>query len=434
MSQVFHRSASPVVAARAEGCWVYDTDGNGYLDAAGGALVNNIGHGDPTVIAAMTDQAGAVDYVHASAFTTSALEGYASALAPHLPLDEPRVFPTSGGSEAVETALKLARAFQLAKGESERDVVISRDMSYHGNTIGALDVSGRQPLRRPYLTWMGRSIKVPAVTEYRCPAPTHPHECGSWHADRLEEAIQRVGPHKVAAFLGEPVGGATLGATVPPEGYWPAIADVCRRHGVLLIVDEVMTGFGRTGKWFGIDHYDTRPDILVAAKGAASGYWPLGLTVASGEVHDAVAGAFVHGFTFSHFPIGAAVAAAVLDRLEEGRLVEAAAEKGSALLAALQDRLSSTPRVGEVRGIGLLIAIELVADRETRRPFPRPERLAERITAAGLDHGLLAYPSTGCADGIDGDLVLLGPPFVISEEEMGMVVDRLTAAVEQVMT
>ncbi|MCI0678694.1 MAG: aminotransferase class III-fold pyridoxal phosphate-dependent enzyme, partial [Actinobacteria bacterium] len=315
MSHVFHRSPDPIIAVRAEGCWIHGIDGATYLDAAGGAVVSNIGHGDEGVLSAMTRHMATLDYLHPSVFTSVALEDYAAALAPRLPMDDPRVFPTTGGSEAVETALKMTRAYHLARGEEERVVIVSREMSYHGNTLWALDVSGREPLRRPYEPWLGRSVKVPAVTEYRCPSSTHPDGCAQWHVDRLDETLQRVGPGRVAAFVAEPIGGATLGAATPPEGYWPAIAELCRRHGVLLVVDEVMTGFGRTGRWFGIDHYGVRPDILATAKGAAGGYWPLGLAVASGEVHGTLAGGFIHGFTFSHFPAGAAAAHAVLDRL-----------------------------------------------------------------------------------------------------------------------
>ena len=419
-----------MVAATAKGCWITDMEGNRYLDAAGGALVNNIGHGDPGVVEAMSQQASSLDYVHASVFTSEILEAYATALAPLVPVDEPRIFPTSGGSEAVETALKLARAYHLTRGDTERDIVISREMSYHGNTVFALDVSGRKPLRRSYESWLGRSVKVPAVTEYRCPAPSHPDGCADWHVDRLEETISEIGASRIAAFIGEPIGGATLGATTPPDGYWPGIAEVCHRHGVLLIVDEVMTGFGRTGRWFGIDHYEIRPDILVTAKGAASGYWPLGLTVASGEIHDAVSGGFVHGFTFSHFPIGAAVALAVLNRILERRLVDAAASKGTTLLTNLRERLREVPVVGDVRGIGLLIAVELVADRGTRQPFPRSETMAERLTLEARNNGLLVYPSTGGADGTDGDLVLVGPPLIVSDDEMSLLVDRLAKSLE----
>jgi adenosylmethionine-8-amino-7-oxononanoate aminotransferase len=433
MSHVFHRAAAPLTAVRAQGCWVYDDEGRDYLDAAGGAIVVNVGHGDSNVVTALETARG-LDYVHASTFTSTALERYASRLAPHLPVVEPRVYPTSGGAESVETALKLARAYHLARGESGRDVIISRHQSYHGNTLGALGVSDRPWLSSPYRPWLGRAVHVPPVTEYRCPNPSHPDGCAQWHADALDRCMTTIGTDRVAAFIGEAVGGAVLGAAKPPHGYWEAISEVCRRHGALLIVDEVMSGFGRTGRWFGIEHFDAQPDVMVSGKGAAGGYWPLGLCVASGDVHDTVmsSGGFVHGFTFSHSPVGAAVAEAVLDRLETGQLVERSAALGTRLLGSLQVSLSGMPMVGDVRGLGLLIAVELVADLVTKAPFPRERKMAESLAAEARRRGLLVYPSTGCADGSEGDLILIGPPFIITDEEMTMVVDRLTAAIEAV--
>jgi adenosylmethionine-8-amino-7-oxononanoate aminotransferase len=275
---------------------------------------------------------------------------------------------------------------------------------------------------------------VPPVYEYRCPLPGHPDGCGRAHADELDRAIRELGAETVAAFIAEPVVGATLGAAAPPEEYWPAVRDVCDEHGVLLIADEVMTGFGRTGKWFGLDHWEVRPDILVAGKGAASGHWPLGLCVASGEVYRTVreGGGFVHGFTASHHAVGAAVGRAVLRRLHEDKLVEAAQARGELLLKALHDALDEHPLVGDVRGVGLMAGIELVRDRDTKEPFPREDRFTERLTEAARDRGLLLYPSTGCVDGTNGDLVMLGPPFVISESELAEAVDGLAEALQAV--
>ncbi|MBM3695844.1 MAG: aspartate aminotransferase family protein [Actinobacteria bacterium] len=434
MSRVFRRAVDPPVAVRAEGVWVEDADGRRYLDAAGGAVVVGIGHGDTVVAAALAEQAARLAYVHGSAFTTEALEAYAAELAEVAPVPGARVFPVSGGSEAVETALKLARAYHLARGETERSVVIARHLSYHGNTRGALAVSGRPRLRAPYEPWLGHAVHIPAVTEYRCPAPGHPRGCGAWHAAQLERAIEQAGPGKVAAFIAEPIGGATTGAAAPPDDYWPAVAAVCRRHGVLLIADEVMTGFGRTGKWFAADHWGLRPDLLVAAKGASSGYWPLGLCIASAEVHETVtaAGGFVHGLTFSHHPVGAAVGRAVLGRLHDLGLVEAAAVKEPILQAALSAALGDHPAVGDIRGRGLLAGVEFVADRETRLPFPPGERVVERVVAAARRHGLLVYWSKGCADGVTGDVVVLGPPLIITPEEIALIAERLGAAVAEV--
>ena len=434
MSRVFRRAADLPVAARAEGVWVEDTTGRRYLDAAGGAIVVGIGHGDTVVAAAMEEQARRLAYVHGSAFTTEVLEAYADELAAVVPVPDARVFPVSGGSEAVETALKLARSYHLARGEAERQVIVARHLSYHGNTRGALDVSGRPRLRAPYEPWLGHAVHVPAVTEYRCPSPGHPAGCGAWHAAQLERTITEIGARRVAAFIAEPIGGATTGAAVPPDDYWPAVTEVCRRHGVLLIADEVMTGFGRTGAWFAIDHWGVAPDVMVTAKGASSGYWPLGLCVASGEVHDTVraGGGFVHGLTFSHHPVGAAVGRAVLQRIRELGLVEAAAARGPHLLAALAGALDGQVMVGDIRGRGLLAAVELVADRKTKEPFPPGDRVVERVVAAARRRGLLIYSSKGCADGVAGDVVILGPPLVITTAEIDLAADRLASAVAEV--
>jgi adenosylmethionine-8-amino-7-oxononanoate aminotransferase len=420
------------VAVRAEGACIWTEDGTRYLDAAGGAIVVGIGHGDTGVVGAMAEQAGRVAYTHGTQFTTDALEGYAAELAPLLPVDDARIYPVSGGSEAVETALKLARSYHLARGEPSRHKVIARHGSYHGNTRGALDASGREPLRRPYAPWLGQALHVAPAYEYRCPLPGHPDGCGRRLAEALEETIVEAGPHTVACFIAEPVAGATLGAAVPPDDYWPAVQDVCRRHGVLLIADEVMTGFGRTGTWFGGDHWGLRPDILTAGKGCSSGYWPLGLAVCSGEVFEPVAGSgFVHGFTHSHSVVGTAVGRAVLRRLRDERLVEASRDKGERLLKELSTVLAGRPHVGDVRGLGLMVGVELVAHAESKAPFPRARRVTEAVLAAAKADGLLLYSSTGCADGTDGDLVMLGPPFVITDEEMAEAVSKTAAAIER---
>jgi adenosylmethionine-8-amino-7-oxononanoate aminotransferase len=420
--------------ARARGCEVWDTEGRRYLDAAAGALVAGIGHGDASVVTAICAQAIEVAYAHGTMFTSDALEAYADELAAILPVDDARVYPVSGGGEAVETALKMARAYHLARGE-DRHRVVARWGSYHGNTRGALDASGREPLRRPYLPWLGQTAHTLAAYEYRCPfAGTHPHGCGARYAEALEQAILGAGPETVAAFVAEPVAGAALGAAVPPDDYWPAVVEVCRRHGVLLIADEVMTGFGRTGRWFGCDHWEVRPDIVACAKGAASGYWPLGLAVASGHVHDTVAArGFTHGFTYSHHVVGAAAGRAVLRVLRERNLVAAAEAQGKRLRAGLEERLGGHRAVGDVRGLGLMLAVELVADPATRAPFPRARRVTERVVAAARERGLLVYSSTGCADGHDGDLIMLGPPLVISDAEVDETVALLGAAVEEVV-
>lgn len=429
---LFARGADLPRVASARGVEVVDEDGRRYLDASGGAIVVGIGHGVTEVVQAAADQARRVAYVHGTAFTSAALEDYTDALAPLLPFDDPRIYPVSGGSEAVETALKMARTYHLARGE-DRSVVIGREHSYHGNSRGALDVSGRTALRAPYRPWLGSAVHTSTPQEYRCRfADTHPDGCGVRHAELLEQTIRAAGPERVAAFVAEPVAGAGLAACVPTADYWPAVVEVCRRYGVLVVADEVMTGFGRTGRWFASEHVGLRPDLLTAGKGSASGYWPLGLAVASAEVHEtiAAAGGLVHGFTYSHHAVGAATGLAVLRYLRDHDLVMASAARGEQLQRSLTERLSAHPMVGDVRGLGLLVGVELVADRATREPFDRGARVTERLVATCRDHGLLIYPAAGCADGVRGDAVLLGPPLVISPSEVEQVVDRLAAALD----
>lgn len=432
---VFRRSMvpEPPVAVSAHGSTIVDSEGREYLDAAGGAVVVNVGHGRREIADAIAAQAGRLSYAHGSAFTTEAIERYAAEVGERLPLDEPYLYPVSGGSEAIETALKLARAAQIARGELGRSVVFARWSSYHGNTLGALDLSGRRSLRRPYEPWLGRFRHVSAAYPYRAAEPGS-QALGSAEAlaAELEAAIIEVGPSGVAAFVAEPIVGAALGAVEPPDGYWPAIAEVCRRHGVLLIADEVMTGFGRTGAWFGMDHYGVRPDMVVAAKGATSGYWPFGFVAASGEVRDQVVGAggFVHGFTYSHQPVAATVAREVLRILATESLVEASRAKGERLRALLGTRLKDHPAVGDIRGRGLMIGIELVQDRASQAPFARAARLAERVVGIARDHGLLLYWGTGNANGTDGDVILLGPPFVVTDDELVRIADGLGEAID----
>ena len=433
--RVFRRSLDPdvPVAVSASGSTIRDASGREYLDAAGGAIVVNVGHGRDSVARVLGEQAGRLSYAHGSMFTTEPIEAYAAEIGPLLPVEDPAIYPVSGGSEAVETALKLARAYHLANGETERWVVYARWGSYHGNTLGALDLSGRRPLRRPYEGWLGRFRHVSAAYPYRSGEPGS-QALGTTQelVDELDRAFSAADPRTVCAFVGEPIIGATLAAVEPPEGYWPAVADLCRHHGVLLIADEVMTGFGRTGAWFGMDHYGVTPDVLVAAKGATSGYWPFGFVAASGEVYNAVTGAggFVHGFTYSHQPVAATVAREVLRILEEESLVEASATKGERLKALLADRLGEHAAVGDIRGRGLMVGVELVRDRDTREPFPRAAKLTESVVRIARERGLLLYSGTGNANGVDGDTILLGPPFVITDAELVRIVEGLAEALD----
>jgi hypothetical protein len=430
MSHVFPRVARALpTAVSAEGAWITAADGARYLDGAGGAIVVGVGHGDRSLIDAATAQLNTTQYTHGTMFTTEALETYADEVSRVLPLDDARIYPVSGGSEAVETAIKMARAYHLAAGHAGRVNVIARRSSYHGNTLGALDLSGKEALRKPYTPWLGRFLHGPRAYEYRCDNPSHPDGCGDWHAAEIQRMIESYGPDTVAALIAEPVSGATLAAAVPCEDYWPKVVEVCRRYGVLVIADEVMTGFGRTGRWFGVDHWDVRPDILTAGKGTTSGYVPFGFAACTGEVYEAVAAkGFVHGFTWSHQALGAAVALAALRRLHDG-LVDRSRDLGAKILGDLGAALAEHPHVGDVRGIGMMLGIELVADRDTKEPFGRQQQVTEQVLEAGRDAGLLLYASTGHADGRDGDLLMLGPPFVVTDEDVTALVERTVAAV-----
>lgn len=426
---MFHRSPIRPIAASARGCTITTTDGRTFLDGAGGAIACSIGHGRGEVVDAMAAQANAVAYVHSTQFETDALARFAAHVAEVVPVDDARVFPVSGGSEANESAIKLARSYHLAHGRTGRHVVLARAGAYHGNSRGALDASDRASLRAGYEPWLGHTVRVPMVNPYR------DERTGVEHAAEIERIILETGPERVAAFIAEPVSGATLGAVVPPDDYWPAVVEVCHRHGVLVILDEVMTGFGRTGAWFGADLWGVRPDIITSAKGASGGYWPLGLCIASADVHDAVeeAGTFAHGFTWSHHPVGAAAADAVLTIIEREQLVANACRLGEHARARLHSELAGHPHFGEVRGRGLLIGVELVRDPATKEPFDRSEQVTERVVAAAFDRLMTVYPCTSAVDGRVGDAVLLGPPLSVTEAELGEMIDRLVAAIGDVL-
>jgi hypothetical protein len=423
------------VAARGEGVYLYDTDGKRYLDASGGPVVVNIGHSVTEVVQAIAEQAGRVAYVHGTMFTTQALEEYARALAEIVPLPRPRFFFLSSGSEAVETAIKFTRQVQMDRGESGRYIVISRWRSYHGTTLGALAVSGRAYFRQPYLPLLRDVPHIPPPYCYRCPwEKTYPG-CDIDCAQALEVAVKRAGPENVAAFIAEPISGASLGVAMPPPEYWLLIREICDRYGLLLIVDEVMTGFGRTGCWFAMQHWDVMPDVMVMAKGAAGGYFPLSITAVRGELVEAIRkghGDFVHGGTFSHHAVGAAAGLAVLRYLQKNDLVRASAVKGKALGEKMSAALGDLPCVGDVRGVGLMWGVEFVADRATKAPFPPAARFARRVADAAFDKGLIVYPCTGCANGVAGDLVMVAPPFIITEAQMDEVVRLLREAVLEV--
>jgi adenosylmethionine-8-amino-7-oxononanoate aminotransferase len=440
-SSVFRRSFRKEfpVAVRGEGVCVWDAGGNRYVDLAGSAAVNLIGHGVPEISAAMAEQASRLEFVHTSQFTTAVAEEYAQELLSFAGdhFQDGAVYFTSGGSESIETALKLARQYQVETGQSRRYQVVSRRQSYHGSTLGALAVSGNKRRREIYLPMVQEFPHIGIPYCYRCAFDCTDGclNCGQKYAAELEQAITDAND-TVAAFICEPVSGATLGAEVPPPGYMQSIAEICRGHAVLLIADEVMTGMGRTGRNFAVDHWQVKPDILVAAKGLSSGYGPLGAVIASKKVVDAIAeasGVFLHGFTYNAHPISLAVGRAVLRRMIAQELVKAA-DSDQAKTAAYHfkrelEALRELKNVGDVRGIGLLWGIEFVADKKSKLPFAPEQNFAGRVGVAARKRGLLVYPMQGCVDGTAGDHLLLAPPAIITSDQIGESIAQLRSAI-----
>jgi adenosylmethionine-8-amino-7-oxononanoate aminotransferase len=390
----------------------------------------------------MADQAASLEFVHTSQFTTPVAEAYAQELLAFAGdhFQGGAVYFTCGGSESIETALKLARQYQVEIGQSARCQILSRQQSYHGSTLGALSVSGNKRRREIYLPMVREFAHIGMPYCYRCnfDCTDGCRNCGQQYAAELEHAIE-ASNGEAAAFIFEPVSGATLGAVVPPPGYLQSISEICRKNGVLLIADEVMTGMGRTGRNFAVEHSAVAPDILVTAKGLSSGYAPLGAVIASKKVVDAIAagsGAFLHGFTYNAHPISLAAGRTVLRHLQSKNLVAAAdstrpGTPATHLKQALET-LRSQDTVGDVRGIGLLWAVEFVADQPTKRPLPPEQNFAGRVAFAALKRGLLVYPMQGSVDGTSGDHLLLAPPAVITPEQIAWSVETLAASIGEV--
>jgi adenosylmethionine-8-amino-7-oxononanoate aminotransferase len=435
----FRKAFPPAV--RGEGVYLWDARGKQYLDFSGSAAVNFIGHGVAEIAAAMAAQAKQLEFVHSSQFTTPVAEEYAAELLDFAGknFEGGCVYFTCGGSESVETALKLARQYQVEIGQTKRHQVISRGQSYHGSTLGALSVSGNKRRREIYSPMVREFAHVAFPYCYRCEFECTDgcRNCGQEYAGELEKAIEAA-KDEVAAFIVEPVSGATLGAVAPPPGYLQSVAEICRRHGVLLIADEVMSGMGRTGRNFAVEHWQVAPDLLVAAKGLSSGYAPLGAVIVSKKVADAIAhgsGAFLHGFTYNSHPISLAAGRSVLSHVREHELVQAAdSEQSGSTAATLRHALESlrdAKAVGDVRGIGLLWGVEFVADKATKRPFASDVNFAGRVAQAAVKRGLLVYPMQGCVDGVSGDHLLIAPPAVITTEQIDWAVAQLGEAIEE---
>ena len=427
------------IASRGEGCWIIASDGRRFLDASGQAAVVSIGHGVPEIGRAMAEQSSKIAFAHTSQFHTASAETLASRLlsmAPPTFQNDGRVYFTSGGSEATETAIKLARQFHLETGQKDRYRVLSRQQSYHGSTLGAMTVSGNVTRRAPYEPLLAEWGHIAPCFCYHCPFEKTFPQCELACADDLQVHLREQARDQAAAFIFEPVAGATLGAAVPPEGYVARIAEICRKNKILLIADEIMSGMGRTGKPFAVQHWGVEPDMILVGKGIASGYAPLGAVLVSARVVEAFergSGVFMHGFTYQAHPVSTAAGNAVLDYLQEHKLFERVNSAAQDLRSALSP-LESHPNVGDVRGLGLLIGMEFVKDKTTRTPFPKEVNIAEKIRHACLEERVLTYPTQGCVDGLRGDHILLAPPFTISSEECALIAHALQSAVTKVFS
>jgi len=425
------------VAVRGEGSWIIASDGRRYLDASGQAAVVSIGHGVAEIGRAMAEQSNRIAFAHTTQFHSESAQKLAArvlAIAPRNFHNGGRVFFTSGGSEATETAIKLARQYCLETKQPARYRIVSRKQSYHGSTLGAMSVSGNVERRAPYAPMIPEWGHVAPCFCYHCPFDKTYPECNLACADDLDAFLRSNDASIVAAFIFEPVVGATLGAASAVDGYTARIAEICRKHGILLIADEVMCGMGRTGKPFASQHWGLEPDIILTGKGIASGYAPLGAVLAAPRVVDAFekgSAAFMHGFTYQSHPVATAAGNAVFDYLEAHKLFDCVGPAAESLRKALSP-LESHPHVGQVRGLGLLQAVEFVKDKATREPFPKESGIAEKIRQAALEKNVLTYPSQGTVDGTRGDHVLLAPPFIITPQECQLIADALQFALAKV--
>ena len=422
----------PLQIASADGCYLITPDGRRILDAAGGAIVVNIGHGRREVAEAAARALEEVSYVVPPFATESRVRLVERLLDRWVPEGLDRVVFTSGGSESMDAAIRLVRQHHVAAGRPERWKVIGRDLSYHGTTLATLAIGGHVKRRSGFEPWLADLPKAPACFCTRCPlGKTYP-ECGVACADELERVIEREGAETIAAFVAEPIGGTTAGALVPPDEYWPRVAEICRAHGILLVADEVMTGFGRTGRRFAVEHWDLTPDVLVGGKGLTGGYAPMGAVFAADHVVAPLAeqGEDLMFFTYSGHPLACAIADKVLEIMEREQLVERAAVMGEKLRERLEP-LAAHPNVAEIRGRGLLLALELVQDKETLEPFPVEAHLTNKVVAAGLSEGVFFYPG-GCDPA--RDVIGLGPPFVIGDEEVELIAKTFETALASALS
>lgn len=435
MSHVFprHTKSTPPLALSGEGCYLVDASGKRYFDGSGGAAVSCLGHGDPEVIAAVKTQVEKLAFAHTGFFTSEPAEKLADLLIANAPGELDRVLFVSGGSEANEAAIKLARQYFVEKGETNRRFLIARRQSYHGNTLGALAVGGNQWRRKQFAPLLVDVSHISPCFEYADRSPEEStFDYGQRVAQELEDEILRLGTDSVIAFLAEPVVGATAGAVPAVEGYFTRIREICDRYGVLLILDEVMCGMGRTGHLFACEADNVAPDIACIAKGLGAGYQPIGAMLCSSEIYKTIesgSGFFQHGHTYLGHPVAAAAGCAVLEAILSRGLVSRVGRMGERFDKALKDQFSEHAHVGDIRGRGLFRAVELVADKATKSPFEPGKRLAANIKKAAFEQGLICYPMSGTRDGVNGDHILLAPPFIIEDDQIDEVVTKLDASI-----
>ena len=435
MTKILHRSLRGrlPVAVSGKGVTLTDSEGKAYIDASGGAAVSCLGHQHPEVLAAMHAQIDRVAYAHTSFFTTDVAEALAETLVADAPAGIGHVYLVSGGSEAMEASLKLARQYFVEIGQPERSVFIGRRQSYHGNTLGALAVGGNEWRRKQFAPLLVDVGRVSPCYEYRDRAASEtPEQYGERLARELEAKILEIGPGRVIAFVAEPIVGATMGAVPAVPGYFKRIREACDRHGVLFIADEVMCGMGRTGTLHAVEQEGVSPDLMAIAKGLGGGYQPVGAVLASTRIVDALkagSGMFQHGHTYIGHPVGAAAALAVQKIIKRDGLLDKVRADGAYFAKALRRALDPHPHVGDVRGRGFLMGVELVEDRATKRPFDPKLKLHGRVKAEAMQRGLMCYPMGGTIDGVHGDHVLLAPPFIAARSELDEIVARIAAAI-----
>jgi adenosylmethionine-8-amino-7-oxononanoate aminotransferase len=439
-SRVLHRSLreTPPKAIGGEGVYLFAEDGRRVIDASGGAAVSCLGHQHPRVIAAMAKQASTLAYAHTAFFSSEPAEALAERLVGHEPGGLAYAYFVSGGSEAIEASIKLARQYFIERGEPQRQHFIARRQSYHGNTLGALAAGGNAWRRAPYAPLLSAAFShvTPAFAYHEKHDGESDAQFVARLAAELEAEFQRLGPDTVVAFLAEPVVGATAGAVTAPDGYFKTVREICDRHGALLILDEVMCGMGRTGTTHAWEQEGVAPDIQAIAKGLGGGYQPIGAMLASGKIIDTIragSGAFQHGHTYLAHPLACAAALAVQDVIRDDVLLDRVKERGRQLEQRLTERFGNHRHIGDIRGRGLFWAIELVADRATRTSFDPALKINQKIKAEAFADGLGCYPGGGTVDGVRGDHVLLAPPYIASAEEIDLIVDKLGTAVDNVL-